>query len=63
MIKTVIIVGVIGVVLIAATLVVGFLGHGTVQAEYVEFFLALALFASVIVGSYHFVVRGPGRYM
>jgi hypothetical protein len=33
------------------------------DTEYVEFALALIMFLVIIIGSYWFIVRGPGRYM
>ncbi len=32
-------------------------------SEYVEFALAMIMFVAILIGSYWFVVRGPGRYM
>ena len=46
-------------VILFLTLTVG----ATLETEYLEFALALAMFLIILVGSYWFIVRGPGRYM
>jgi hypothetical protein len=35
----------------------------TLDTEYLEFALALVMFLVILVGSYWFIVRGPGRRM
>jgi hypothetical protein len=63
MLRTVVITGVISFAILAGILVLGVLQGATLDAEYLEFALALIMFLVILIGSYWFVVRGPGRYM
>ena len=63
MLRTVVITGAISFAILAATLLLTVLVGATLDTEYLEFALALAMFLVILVGSYWFVVRGPGRYM
>jgi ABC-type nickel/cobalt efflux system permease component RcnA len=63
MLRTVVITGVISFAILAVILVLGVLQGATLDAEYLEFALALIMFLVILIGSYWFVVRGPGRYM
>jgi hypothetical protein len=44
-----------------AALIGTFILTVTGGSEYVKFVLAMVLFASILIGSYWFVVFGPGR--
>jgi hypothetical protein len=63
MLRTVIITGAIAFAILAVILVLTHLQGATLATEYLEFVLALAMFSVIIIGSYWFIVRGPGRYM
>jgi ABC-type nickel/cobalt efflux system permease component RcnA len=63
MLRTVVITGVISFAILAVILVLTVLQGATLDAEYLEFALALIMFLVILIGSYWFVVRGPGRYM
>ena len=63
MLRTVIITGAISFAILAVILLLPVVGGATLQLEYLEFALALAMFSVILVGSYWFVVRGPGRFM
>ena len=49
--------------ILAVILVLTVVQGATLDTEYLEFALALTMFLVILVGSYWFVVRGPGRYM
>jgi ABC-type nickel/cobalt efflux system permease component RcnA len=63
MLRTVVITGAISFAILAVILVLTVLQGATLDAEYLEFALALIMFLVILIGSYWFVVRGPGRYM
>ena len=63
MLKTIVITGAISFAILAAILVLTVVVGAALDTEYLEFALALAMFLVMLVGSYWFVVRGPGRYM
>ena len=63
MLRTVIITGAISFAILAAILLVTVVRGAALDTEYVEFALALIMFLVIIIGSYWFIVRGPGRYM
>lgn len=63
MLRTVLITSAIAGTLLAAIILLTFLSNGSPQTEYLKFALALVMFAVILVGSYWFVVRGPGRHM
>jgi ABC-type nickel/cobalt efflux system permease component RcnA len=63
MLKTVVITGVVSFAILAVILVLTVLQGATLDAEYLEFALALIMFLVILIGSYWFVVRGPGRHM
>ena len=63
MLKTIVITGAISFVILAAILILTVVVGAALDTEYLEFALALAMFLVILVGSYWFVVRGPGRYM
>ena len=61
MIKTVLITGSIGMVIGFGGTLLTLFGGGSVRMEYVEFAVALLLFLVMLVGSYWFVMVGPGK--
>jgi hypothetical protein len=61
--RTVVITGAVSFAILAVILFLTLTVGATLQTEYLEFALALAMFLVIIVGSYWFIVRGPGRYM
>ena len=63
MLRTVVITGAISFAILSAILLLTVAVRPTLDTEYLEFALALAMFLVILVGSYWFVVRGPGRYM
>jgi ABC-type nickel/cobalt efflux system permease component RcnA len=63
MLRTVVITGAISFAILAVILVLTVLQGATLDAEYLEFALALIMFLVILIGSYWFVVRGPGRHM
>jgi ABC-type nickel/cobalt efflux system permease component RcnA len=63
MLRTVVITGVVSFAILAVILVLTVLQGATLDAEYLEFALALIMFLVILIGSYWFVVRGPGRHM
>jgi len=63
MLKTIVITGAISFAILAAILILTVVVGAALDTEYLEFALALAMFFVILVGSYWFVVRGPGRYM
>ena len=63
MLRTVVITGAISFAILAVILFLTLTVGATLDTEYLEFALSLAMFLVIIVGSYWFVVRGPGRYM
>ncbi len=58
-----IITGVIAVALLVSIVVITLLGKATIGTEYIEFALALAMMLVILLGSYLWIVRGPGRRM
>jgi heme/copper-type cytochrome/quinol oxidase subunit 4 len=63
MLRTVVITGAISFAILAFILFLTLTVGATLETEYLEFALALAMFLVILVGSYWFIVRGPGRYM
>jgi hypothetical protein len=63
MVRTVIIVGVVAIALLVSIVVITFVSAPTTGAEYIEFALALAMFLAILLGSYLWIVRGPGSRM
>ena len=63
MVRTVIIVGVIALALLVSIVVITLVRAPTAGVEYVEFALALAMFLAILLGSYLWIVRGPGSRM
>src|SRR3712207_6565488 len=63
MLRTVIITGAISFAILVVILYLTLTVRPTLESEYLEFGLALAMFLVILLGSYWFIVRGPGRYM
>ena len=63
MLRTVVITGAISFAILAVILFLTLTIGATLETEYLEFALALAMFLVILGGSYWFIVRGPGRYM
>jgi hypothetical protein len=63
MLRTVVITGAISFAILAVILFLTLTVGATLETEYLEFALALAMFLVILVGSYWFIVRGPGRHM
>ena len=63
MLRTVVITGAISFAILAVILLLTVSVRATIDAEYLEFALAMGMFLVILVGSYWFIVRGPGRYM
>ncbi len=63
MVRTVIITGAIALALLGAIIVITLVSAPTPGAEYVEFALSLAMFLVILLGSYLWIVRGPGSRM
>ncbi len=63
MLRTVVITGAISFAILTAILLLTVVVGATLDTEYLEFALALVMFLVILVGSYWFIVRGPGRYM
>ncbi len=63
MLRTVVITGAISFALLTAILLLTVVLGATLDTEYLEFALALVMFLVILVGSYWFIVRGPGRRM
>lgn len=63
MLRTVIITGAITIAILVVILVVELVAGTAQNIEYLQFGLTLLLFLVIIVGSYWFVVRGPGSRM
>ena len=58
-----IITGVIALALLGSIVVITLVSAPTKGAEYIEFALALAMFVVILLGSYLWIVRGPGSRM
>jgi hypothetical protein len=63
MLRTVVITGAISFAILTAILLLTVVVGATLDTEYLEFALALVMFLVILVGSYWFIVRGPGRRM
>ncbi len=63
MLRTVVITGALSFAILTVILVLTVLIGAALDTEYLEFALALLMFLVILVGSYWFVVRGPGRRM
>ena len=63
MLRTVIITGILAFAILAVITFLTVLAGTSQSMEYLKFGLSLLMFLVIIVGSYWFVVRGPGSRM
>jgi hypothetical protein len=63
MLRTVVITGAISFAIFAGIIFLTFSVGAALDTEYIEFALAIAMLLVILVGSYWFIVRGPGRRM
>jgi heme/copper-type cytochrome/quinol oxidase subunit 4 len=63
MLRTVIITGAASFAILAVILFLTFSSGAAIGTEYLEFALTMLMFGVILVGSYWFIVRGPGRRM
>ncbi len=63
MLRTVIITGAISFAILAVIQFLTITAGAAIDTEYLEFGLTLLMFLVILVGSYWFIVRGPGRRM
>jgi hypothetical protein len=63
MLRTVIITGVVAFAILAVIAGFEWAAPNVQNTEYLQFGLSLLMFLVIIVGSYWFVVRGPGSRM
>lgn len=59
MIKTILITGTIGMIVGSGGTLMSLFGGGTLQMEYLEFVVMVALFLIMLIGAYWFVVLNP----
>ncbi len=63
MLRTVIITGAISFAILAVIQFLTISAGAAIGTEYLEFGLTMLMFLVILVGSYWFIVRGPGRRM
>jgi hypothetical protein len=63
MLRTVIITGVLAFAILVVIAVLEWVAGNAQNSEYLQFGLSLLVFLVIIIGSYWFVVRGPGSRM
>jgi len=63
MMKTVITTGTIAIAILTAIVIITVVVGPALTTEYLEFGLALLMFLVIFIGSYWFIVRGPGSRM
>jgi heme/copper-type cytochrome/quinol oxidase subunit 4 len=63
MLRTVIITGAISFAILAVIQFLTITAGAAIETEYLEFALTMLMFLVILVGSYWFIVRGPGRRM
>jgi hypothetical protein len=63
MLRTVITTGVLAIVILVVIMVFEWVAGIAQNTEYLQFGLSLLMFVVIIIGSYWFVVRGPGSRM
>jgi hypothetical protein len=61
--RTVITTGVVAIAILVVNVVLELVGGTNQNIEYLQFGLSLLMFLCIIIGSYWFVVRGPGGRM
>ena len=55
--------GVVAIAILVVNVVLELVGGTNQNTEYLQFGLSLLMFLCIIIGSYWFVVRGPGGRM
>ena len=63
MLRTVITTGVLAIAILVVIVVIEWVAGANQNIEYVQFGLSLLMFLVIFIGSYWFVVRGPGGRM
>jgi hypothetical protein len=63
MLRTVITTGVFAIAILVVIVVVEWVAGANQNIEYLQFGLSLLMFVVIFIGSYWFVVRGPGGRM
>jgi hypothetical protein len=63
MMRTVITTGVLAIVILVVNFVLEWVSGTNQNIEYLQFGLSLLMFLCIVIGSYWFVVRGPGGRM
>jgi hypothetical protein len=60
MLRTVITTGVLAIAILVVIVVIEWVAGANQNIEYLQFGLSLLMFLVIFIGSYWFVVRGPG---
>jgi hypothetical protein len=63
MLRTVITTGVFAIAILVVIVVIEWVAGANQNIEYLQFGLSLLMFLCIVIGSYWFVVRGPGGRM
>jgi hypothetical protein len=63
MLRTVITTGVFAIAILVVIVVIEWVAGANQNIEYLQFGLSLLMFLVIFIGSYWFVVRGPGGHM
>jgi hypothetical protein len=63
MLRTVITTGVFAIAILVVIVVIEWVAGANQNIEYLQFGLSLLMFVVIFIGSYWFVVRGPGGRM
>ena len=63
MLRTVVITGAISFAILGVILFLTVSAGAAIETEYLVFGLTMLMFLVILVGSYWFIVRGPGRHM
>jgi hypothetical protein len=63
MLRTVITTGVFAIAILVVIVVIEWVAGANQNIEYLQFGLSLLMFLVIFIGSYWFVVRGPGGRM
>ena len=63
MLRTVITTGVLAIAILVVIVVIEWVAGANQNIEYLQFGLSLLMFLVIFIGSYWFVVRGPGGRM
>jgi hypothetical protein len=63
MLRTVVTTGVLAIAILVVIVVIEWVAGANQNIEYLQFGLSLLMFLVIFIGSYWFVVRGPGGRM